>query len=137
MELVGFNLTKLRAERFSMNFKDLKIETSINIDNIEENKIIPKKEGINFLNVTFNYIIDYSKKIAKIELGGRLILSVDSKLSKEILKKWKKKELKEEIKLSIFNGILIKANIKAVQIEDELGLPTHFRFPSLKISKKE
>ena len=137
MRLIGFNLTKMIAERFSNINGDLKIETAINLESIEENTKIPNKQENFFLDVSFKYSIDYSVKIAKIELEGKILLSVDQKLGKEIIKTWKKKKLDEKTKMAIFNGILMKSNIKAIQLEDELGLPTHFKLPSLKISPEK
>ncbi|PJE81388.1 hypothetical protein COU58_02815 [Candidatus Pacearchaeota archaeon CG10_big_fil_rev_8_21_14_0_10_32_42] len=137
IRLVAFNLTRITAEKFSSKFSELKIETSINLDLIEENKEIPKKDKIKYLNVLFKYNINYSDKIAKIELGGKIILAMEEELAEEILKNWKKKDFKDEIRVSLFNSILIKSNIKAIQIEEELGLPPHFKLPSLTISKKE
>ncbi len=134
MKLIGFNLTKIHAERFPTTLSDLKIETSINIKSIEENSFEGEEK---FLNVAFSYIIDYSKKIARIELEGNIIISTDEKSAEEILKSWEKRNLKDPFKVGIFNGIMLKANIKAIQIEDELGLPTHFQMPSLEIPKKE
>ena len=137
MRLVGFNFTKINAEKFSNKLDKLKIETSINLDSIEEikNELLKTKDII--LNIKFNYIISYEPKIAKIDLGGSMTLSVDSKQGKEILKKWKTKKLEEDIRLTIFNVILMKSNVKAIQLEDEMILPTHFKLPSLKPSKKE
>ncbi|MCR4327326.1 MAG: hypothetical protein NUV46_01975 [Nanoarchaeota archaeon] len=137
MRLVGFGLTKVNAEKFSNEFSDLKVETSINLDSVEENKFPSKRENSTLLDILFNYSIKYSKEIAKIELKGKIILSVENALGEEILKNWKKKDFKDELKINIFNAILLKANLKALQVEEELGLPPHFRMPSLTFPKKE
>lgn len=136
MKLIGFNLTKVSYERINLSLDNLKIDTSINLSSIEELKDGPKDKN-KYLEVKFIYNINYSPKVAKIELGGTLIVSAEEKTAKDILSEWKSKKLKEETRVALFNAILIKCNIKAVQIEDDLRLPTHFQLPSLKTSKKE
>ena len=116
---------------------NLKIETSINLDSIEELKNESMKTKDDLLDIKFNYIISYSPKIAKIELAGKMVLAIDSKKGKEILKTWKDKKLDDDVRLALFNGILMKSNVKAIQLEDEMGLPLHFKLPSLKAPKKE
>jgi len=137
MRVVGFNYTKIFAEKYTNDFKDLKIETSLNIDSIEENSSKLPDKKITLLDFNFTSSINYSKNIAKIELSGKMVLSVDSKVADEVLKNWKKKELKEEFRLAVFNGILNKTNIKSLEIENELNLPPHFRLPSLVPQKKD
>ncbi len=136
MKLVGFNYTKINAEKKSSDFSELKVNTSINIDSIEELKS-PVKTKDFLLDIKFNYLINYDPKIANIDFAGQLVLLVDSKLGKEIIKEWKDKKLKDDTRLTIFNMILRKANIRALPIEEELNLPIHINLPSLKIDKKE
>jgi hypothetical protein len=68
---------------------------------------------------------------------GNLIISIESKESKEVLKQWKDKKLPEEFRLNIFNVILKKVSLKALQFEEELNLPPHIPLPSFKPSDKE
>lgn len=137
MRVVGFGLTKVEAEKLSASFSSFGIETSINLESVDQNEILPKKEGNLYLDISFKYTIEYTKKIAKIALSGKIVLLVEEKAGEEILKNWKKKDLKEELKLGIFNSILMKSNLKALQIEEDIGLPPHFKLPTLTLSKKE
>ena len=136
VRFLGFMLTKISAEKFVQKLTDLKIASSINVKNIEENPVSLSSEKERLLGVSFSYSINYSKDIAKIEFEGKLIISVDPETEKEILKKWKKKEIEDSLKMDLFNMILMKAGIKALQLEEDLGLPTHFRMPSLTPQKK-
>jgi hypothetical protein len=136
MKLIGFNFTKISVEKIGKISKDLKINTSINIDSIDEvkNEMIKSKDT--FLNIKFNYKINYDPKIALIDFSGNIAISVDSKTGKEILKDWKSKKIDDNNRIIIFNAILRKSNVKALQLEEEMNLPLHFQLPSLK-SKKE
>lgn len=135
MKLAGFNFTKYNIEKKSNDYKNLKISSGINIESIEEVKsnILKTKETLLIVKWKFN--VNYEPKIASIELAGNLIIGLESKKSKEILKKWDKKEIDEEFNIKILNIILKKCNIKSVQFEDDFSLPIHFKLPSLKGKK--
>lgn len=131
MKLAGFNFTKINAEKKKDSFKDLKLETKIDIEEIKEIKSNFLKSKDSFLTVKFSYDIDYQPEVANISFKGNILLAVDSKKLKDILKDWKDKKISDEFRLIVFNLILKKSTIKALQLEEELNLPTHFRLPSI------
>jgi len=136
MKFIGFNLTKINAEKLSDNFKTAKISTKINItsiDPVESNFF--KEEGL--LRVKFTYSIEYSTNAAKVEISGDILLSTEKKQAKEITEGWKDKKISEDLRILIFNLILKKANVKALELEEQLNLPLHIPMPSLKKGKKE
>lgn len=137
MKLIGFNFKKLSAERISSNLEGLKINTSINIISIEEKKYDSFNSKDLILIIEFSYSINYDSDIAKIEIIGNIILNAEEELGKTIINDWKEKKLNEEIRLKLFNLILRKSNIKALQLEEEVNLPPHFNLPSLKIESKK
>ena len=46
------------------------------------------------------------------------------------------KNLPEEFRLSVFNLILKKSSLKALQLEEELNIPLHIAMPFLKAQDK-
>jgi hypothetical protein len=132
MRLVGFDFKKISIERFKNQAENLKFNTKIDISSIDTIKSDVFKLREELLKIEFIYSVLYEPEFAKIELGGSIILAVDSKIAREVLKNWKDKKTLEEFRIFIFNIILRKSNIKALQLEDELGLPTHIPLPSLK-----
>lgn len=132
MRLLGFNLKKIEVERFSDSFKDLNINTNIHINSIKiiDSPIIKGKEET--IQVDFTYTISYEEKIAKIEIKGNIFISLETKTTKEVLKYWEENKISDHIKIPLFNFILKKSNVKALQLEDEVGLPFHIPFPLLK-----
>jgi hypothetical protein len=131
MRLIGFNFTKISVERLKDITENLKFNTKIDISSIEpihSNDFKVKDEP---LKINFVYSVFYEPEFAKIELAGSIILSVEAKIAKEVLKGWKDKQLTEDFRISMFNIILRKANIKALELEEEVGLPTHLPLPSL------
>ena len=137
MKLLGFNYNKISVEKMADKMKDLKINTKIDVSEIIEIKsdIIKTEEEI--LGVKFSYGVDYDPKMAKIELAGNIILGIDSKTAKEVLKQWKDKKMPEDFRIILFNIILRKSNLKALQLEDEMNLPLHVQLPSIKSQEKK
>ena len=123
-------------EKFSDNYKGLKINTHIDIVDVKQTKseIIQTKEVL--FEIKFNYNIDYEPKIANISFSGRILFLVDPKTAKSFLKQWKEKKFPEEHKITLFNVILKKTNLRSLQLEDELNLPLHISLPSLKEPKE-
>ena len=132
MKIIGFNFNKIFIERLSENLKDLKINSNIDIKNVKQLKqeLFHSKEEI--IEVNFGYDLNYSPNIAKISLSGNIILLVDSKTAKKFIKEWENKKIPEEYKLTIFNVVMKKANLKSIQLEDEMNLPLHISLPSVK-----
>ncbi len=135
MKLIGFNFNKISIEKKSDKKENLKINTNINIVDISEIKtdFFNSKEIL--LGVQFNYTIDYSPSIAKIFFEGNILLSIDPKEAKEILKEWKSKKLQDNFRNIVFNIVFRKCNIKALQLEDEMNLPLHLPMPIIKNQK--
>jgi len=132
MKIIGFNFNKVCIEKLAENLKNLKINSNIDIKNVTKLKqeLFHTKEEV--MEIKFEYGVDYSPDIAKISLSGNIILLIDSKTSKKFIKEWKDKRIPEEYKLTIFNVIMKKSNLKAIQLEDEMNLPLHISLPSVR-----
>jgi hypothetical protein len=137
MRVIGINFTKMFGERFNKKAKELKIGNEINIKSIEEIESGPVKIKESLIEISFYYNVLYEPELAKVSFEGNLLMAVDPKEGKEIIKSWKNKNLDEETKVLFFNIILKKVSLKALQIEEELNLPPHFNLPSLRASSKE
>ncbi len=137
MKIAGFNFKKISVERLDGKKENIKINTKIDIPVIKSLKPEFLKTKDELLQIDFTYVVDYEPNFAKIEFIGNLIVALDSKTAKEILKNWKKKEMPDELRLSLFNIILRKSNIKALELEDEMNLPLHIPFPPLRIDHKK
>lgn len=137
MKLTGFNLRKINVEKFTDSLSKMKINTKIDISDISkiESEFFKGEEDL--VKVKFLYTINYDPEIAKIELGGNILLAVENTLSRGILEGWKEKKMSEEFRIMIFNLILKKFNVKALELEEQLNLPLHIPMPSLKKGKKD
>lgn len=132
MRLVGFNFTKINIEKFSDKTESLNIDAKINVSEINSTKMEFFKINEELLTIKFTYLVDYTPDFAKIELKGNILLAIEAKMAKDILRQWKDKKISEEFRIVLFNLILKKSNVKALELEDEMNLPFHVPLPSLK-----
>jgi hypothetical protein len=86
MRLVNFNFTKISVERFKDKLENIKFNTKMDISSIDSlrNEILKIKDEL--LKIDFVYTLLFEPEFAKIDLAGSFVLSVDSKIAKEILK---------------------------------------------------
>ncbi len=129
MQIIGFNLTKILVEREEKIEGKLEVKQNIDISDVSKEKI-PFSEG-EAVKIKFNFTVTYDPDFAKLNLEGYLILMVDKDEIKKFLKSWKGKKLPDESKVSLFNFIMNKCNIKALNLEDELNLPLHVPMPRI------
>lgn len=138
MKFIGFNFTKISVEKFkekeNISVNNIKISTNIDISNIDNLKSDFLKGKEEIIGIDFTYLVDYKPNFAKLELSGNVLLALDPKSAKDMIKQWKNKKISDEIKIPLFNVILKKSNIKALQLEDEMNLPLHIPLP--KVSPK-
>lgn len=138
MRFAGLTYTKINIEKKENTHEDIKVETNINISDIKKTEVRGFEIKEDLINVKFSYIVRYAPDFAELVFEGNILFSMDQKESKEILKEWENKKILNSFKLALFNIILKKSNLKALQLEEDLNLPLHIPFPSInKIDKKE
>ncbi|MAG79045.1 hypothetical protein CMI40_01570 [Candidatus Pacearchaeota archaeon] len=135
MKILGFNFTKISIEKSSDKLEKLKMNTNIDISQIKEVKSDFLKSKEEIIGVKFTYIVDYSPNIAKVELNGNILITLEPDMAKDVLKQWKDKKIPEEFRIVLFNIILKRSTIKSLQLEDEMNLPSHVNLP--RISKTQ
>ena len=136
MKILGINFIKLDAEKLSTNTAGVKINTHIDLSEIREVKSDFFSSGEKILGIKFSYEISYDPNFAKIKFLGNILVSTDALKFNQVLEGWKEKNLPEEFRLSIFNSILKKSSLKALQLEEELNIPPHLAMPFLKTQDK-
>lgn len=132
MKLLGFNFTKIKAEKTQNKFEELKISNKIDILDIKEETQDLIKTDDNLVSIDFSYELAYEEDIAKIFLEGTLLLGLDKKLFDEVIKEWKNKETPEEFRFNVLNIVLRRSTLKVLELENELNIPFHIQFPAFK-----
>ncbi len=138
MKLIAFNLSKIHAEKKSaISSKNLEVNSNIDISSIESTEVDLLKTKEDFLEVSFNYILNYSEDYATLEFSGKMLLSVEHKRAKEILNDWKTKIVSEDLRLILLNIIIQKTSIKSLELEETLNIPLHLPLPRVTQKKEE
>lgn len=136
MQVIGFNFEKISAELKKPIKGKIEIKSDIDVKSIEPEKVDLIKDK-DILKFKFSFHVDYSPDLAQLKFDGFIIAIVEKDKVKEILKKWKDKKIGEEVRLPIFNLIMTRCSLKALQLEEELGLPTHIPMPKFSPQKSE
>jgi len=129
MQIIGFNFEKIQAERKNPSKEKIQVKSNINIISIEQEKldIVKSQETLKF---NFDFSVEYTE-MANISLKGFVLMLLEKEKAKDVLTKWKKKKISDEVRILLFNFILTKCNIRALQLEEELGLPSHVPLPRI------
>lgn len=134
MRLVGFNFTKIEASRPEVIQKIEKITQEFNFVDFFEDSFSIMKEST-MLKVKFKYTVYYEPHTPKIEIEGIAMLNGESKEVKNTIKDWKKKRLNEELRIYLTKTILNKCALKALNLEEEMNIPTHQKLINIQSSK--
>ena len=144
MQIIGFSFTKISVTK-SPDFKEAaNVNTNVEFTDITQEKTsLIQNITLEPLKISFKFNVSYyneeeskkdvqerKNKEAEILFEGGVLLSTNNEETKEILKSWKKKDLPEAARESIFNLILRKCSTKALTLEDEFNIPTHIPLPA-------
>jgi len=130
MQIIGFNFENISGEIKKPSNGKFEVNVDINVLSVsQENLDIVKDKPV--LKFVFEFSVNYKPELAKINLKGSILAILNQEQTKEILKTWKSEQLPEEVRLPLFNLILSKCTLKALQLEEELSLPTHIPLPRL------
>lgn len=130
-KLLSFGFTKLNIEKNVGKKLAEEIKSNIRIIEIDKSKIDIVKQDA--LRVNFEFEINYGD-FGNVLICGFFIIAFNSKLIKEILKSWADKKIPNEIRTMLLNVILQRSSLKALELEEEIGLPLHMQMPRLKIN---
>ena len=134
MQVIGFNFEKISAERKEQEKKPeekIEINSNISVKDITQEKIgIVKDKPV--LKITFEFLVNYKPNVADIILRGNILTLVEKDEAKSITKKWKDKKISDDVRIPLFNIILTRCNLKALDLEEQLNLPTHIPLPRIK-----
>ena len=132
MTIVGFNFTKIEAEKKEALKGKINVNNNVTIKGVEEKKISLANDKQKVLSFTFEFIAKYDPDIGLIKFVGEVLLMEETKKTKELLDGWKKdKKLPKEIMPVILNTVLNKCNIQALILSEQINLPPPIPLPKL------
>ena len=133
MKVIGFNYTKVNAERSLKEAKVEKINQDLEFINVEKDELGLAKD-LNIIKISFTFKINYDPNCASISLDGTAILNTSPEESKQILKAWKKKQIEDSVRMPLIKLIMNKCSLKALNLEEELNIPPHMRLVNVSAS---
>lgn len=144
MKVIGFGFDKLHANRYdSYNGKSNKT-TNIEITNVVKEDLPFNATDSESYRISFRFEINYfdaeakkETKVGEVAIEGFINLLMEEDKAKDLVKSWKKKELVEGVKQPLFNLILRKCTTKALELEENVNLPSHIPIPQLRLGKKD
>ena len=137
MPIVGFNFKKISAEKKAQVQNNDKIQNIIKIATVEESTIKIGSEEQKVAAISFEFAVDYAEA-GKLEFLGNIIYYDTEEVVKGLISGWKNEsKVNPQFGTMIYNFIMARCNIKALQFEDEVGLPLHLRLPRLRVSPED
>ena len=130
MPIVGFNFDKLLVDKKKTLKAPIKVDTGMKIVDVkkEEIAVAGKKEIL--LKFEYEFKVGYNKGEAEVLIAGSLVLAEDQKILNDIFDQWKKEnKFDPKITQAVMNNVLMRCNIKALLLTQEVGLPPHIRLP--------
>tara|TARA_Y100000310_G_C20653814_1_gene800908 strand:+ start:433 stop:873 length:441 start_codon:yes stop_codon:yes gene_type:complete len=136
--IVGFNFNKINIERKKKLVKGMKVKYNMDITKVSEQDYPAPSPQQGILNFDFNFTVGYGENIADLAIHGTVSYMIPKEEMKKVMELWNKtKKLPKEISVPIINLILDRSNIKALELEQDLSLPTHLPMPSVNVDQKK
>ena len=133
MPIVGFSFTKIEVEKKPLVSQQVNIKNDLQLGNVE----LAKKNDYTTTDIVrfnFTFEVIYGE-IGNINLTGYLVYSDDPEKLKRLVEIWEKeKRIPAILVQQVLNAMLVKCNIKALELAQDVGLPPHFELPKLKIN---
>ncbi|MAE13125.1 hypothetical protein CMO92_01045 [Candidatus Woesearchaeota archaeon] len=131
MAIIGFNITKILAQKKSNQQGKINVNNNVAINNvgISPLKLDPGKISLSF---QFQFTSKYDPDIALISIEGEVLTLEEKEVGNKILEDWKKtKRLGKEVATPILNNILSKCNIQAIILSRDVNLPPPVPLPKI------
>lgn len=138
MAIVGFNFTKVSAERGTPARGRIEVKNNVQIKEVEKTDFsfgAAKQAG---LKMIFEFKSVYNPRIGEIAFEGEILDLEDDKVVQDVLGEWKKKKkLPDQLMSTIINAILTKCNIQALVMSRDLNLPPPIPMPKVLVKPKQ
>ncbi len=138
MPIIGINFDKLHVEKKAEIKPPLNIDSNLSITDMKTENLAFSSKDSEVLRLEFEFKLTYKPDVAGMLIGGHIHFLEKKAEIESVLKEWKKnKKLKPEFAKDIINSALLKSNIKALLLSQEVSLPPHIRMPLIVEGKKE
>lgn len=130
MAVIGFNFTKIAAQKLSNKTGKVQVNNNIAIKNIEESSFSgdAKRKAI---RVVFRYDGVYEPKIAHLQFEGDIILLMETKEADALVKGWEEKKAPVKSLSNAMNHVLERCNVEGIILARDMNLPSPIPLPKV------
>ncbi|MDD9954158.1 MAG: hypothetical protein OXR66_07545 [Candidatus Woesearchaeota archaeon] len=137
MNIVGFNFSKLSAERKKAVVGQVNIKNNITINDVKQAKL-GMGVGQGAVSIKFVFVNEYEPDMALMKMEGEILILSEEKQTKAIMKKWKEgNKMLPEVGQMVMNQILNRCNIQALLFSKDLNLPSPVPMPRVKAQEQK
>ena len=138
MAIVGFNFDKILVERLKPIEGQVKVKPDISIVDLKKHEVtLGSKKKEELLKFNFKFSVKYDPGIGDIIIDGHILIIEEPSEMKKVLDSWKKnKEIPSELMVFVLNNALLRCNIKALSMIQDVGLPPYIRLPTISPKSK-
>ncbi|MBI5065029.1 hypothetical protein HZA97_02225 [Candidatus Woesearchaeota archaeon] len=130
MAVLGLSFKKLSVERKISPKGQLNVTSNTNITNIEKSKMELESKDQEAVKFGFEFVTDYQPNVAVINVVGEVLWLDSKERIKDIMNAWKAKtKVPQQVMIPVLNTILSRANITALILSREMGLPVPLQLP--------
>ncbi|MCK4669619.1 MAG: hypothetical protein KAT43_00325 [Nanoarchaeota archaeon] len=130
MSIIGFSFAKINAEKNEGVKGRINIKNNITVKNVSAHALAFGGKDNKGLRIDFEYESVYEPKLGKIVIESNIMSMLPEKEVDKINSEWKKsKVLPDELMRSMFGFVMRKCSIKALNLAEDLNLPSPVPMP--------
>lgn len=135
MPIIRHKYTKLQSEWPKPMQGNLKINSNINFVDMREEPNISGESGTGY-TIVYDFKTTYGDESATVNVRGELLYAAPKDEAKEMADLWKEKKiLPERTVLQVGNFCLMRAQMKAIQLANDLDLQSPVQLPKFEAKK--
>jgi len=132
MAIVGFNFDRILVEKTKPIMGGVQVKNNMSIKNVEQQELLMGKKKESILKFSFEFSSKYSPNIGLISINGHILFLQEPDAVKKIIAGWKKnKNIPNDVASLLLNAVLVRCNVKALILSQEVNLPPHIRLPTI------
>ncbi|MEM4245263.1 MAG: hypothetical protein QW404_03325 [Candidatus Nanoarchaeia archaeon] len=138
MPIVGFSFDKIFAEKSKPIEGQVSVKRDLAIKSIKKEEVeLGPKRTEDLLRCDFEFSVKYEPSVGIVTIDGHILYREEAPDLKKILDNWKKnKSLPAGLTTLLLNAVLIRCNIRALSLTQEVGLPPHLQLPTVSPKSK-
>jgi len=137
MAIVGFTFTKMFAQRNKVPKGSIKINHSLNVNDVKEQEVVVEK-GKKIVDFVFEFKVDYSPNVAEMSIVGKVHYMDEEKKVKDVLREWEKnKHVDPKIMTPVINMAFHKSLLKALALSEDINVPPVLPLPQVSPKKNK